>query len=81
MSKGEMGLAARLAAARLTSRELQVFRKIVEGKANKAIAHDLGCATKTIELHVSNLFRKVGVKSRLELACKVLGPTETAAAP
>jgi DNA-binding NarL/FixJ family response regulator len=59
--------------ARLTVREAAVANKIIEGKGNKEIAQDLGCSTKTVELHASNVFRKVGVKSRLELACKVLG--------
>ncbi|MEO7034086.1 MAG: helix-turn-helix transcriptional regulator [Polyangiaceae bacterium] len=58
--------------AKLTHKEAEVVSKIVERKANKEIAQDLQCSTKTIELHISNLFRKLGVKSRLELACKVL---------
>jgi DNA-binding NarL/FixJ family response regulator len=56
----------------LTPKEAAVARRIVEGKANKEIAQELGCSTKTIEFHASNLFRKLGVNSRLELACKLL---------
>jgi DNA-binding NarL/FixJ family response regulator len=60
-----------ISGTKLTAREAAVVRKITEGKANKEIALELGCSTKTVELHASNAFRKAGVKSRLELACKV----------
>jgi DNA-binding NarL/FixJ family response regulator len=45
---------------------------LVVGKANKEIASALSCSPKTVEFHIKNLFRKVGVSSRLELACRVL---------
>lgn len=56
----------------LTLKEVDVARKILEGKGNKEIANELGCSPKTVELHATRLFRKVGVRSRLELACKFL---------
>jgi DNA-binding NarL/FixJ family response regulator len=65
-----------ISGTKLTAREAAVVSKIIEGKGNKEIARDLGCSTKTVELHASNVFRKVGVKSRLELACKVLNANQ-----
>lgn len=59
----------------LTPREQVVVELILTGKGNKEIANALGCSTKTIEFHATNVFRKVGVDSRLALACKLMQPT------
>jgi len=54
----------------LTPREQQVLGLLGEGRANKEIADALGCSVRTVEFHISNLLRKVGASSRLELiAC------------
>ena len=52
-----------------TRREGDVVARIVEGMANKEIAAELKCSTKTVEFHIRNIFRKTSVSSRLELAC------------
>jgi DNA-binding CsgD family transcriptional regulator len=52
---------------KLTRRQTQVLQEILEGRPNKAIAAALGIQEKTVELHVTALFRKVGVESRAEL--------------
>jgi two-component system nitrate/nitrite response regulator NarL len=52
----------------LTPRELDVVAKIVAGHANKDIAKDLGISEDTVKHHLSTIFDKVGVSSRLELA-------------
>lgn len=51
-------------AHRLSQRELEVLRLIAAGKTNKAIASTLCLSEKTIERHVSNLFTRLGVRSR-----------------
>jgi DNA-binding CsgD family transcriptional regulator len=51
----------------LTPREQQVLGLLGEGRANKEIAGALGCSVRTVEFHISNLLRKVGASSRLEL--------------
>ena len=51
----------------LTPREQQVLGLLGEGRANKEIADALGCSVRTVEFHISNLLRKVGASSRLEL--------------
>jgi ATP/maltotriose-dependent transcriptional regulator MalT len=52
----------------LTERELQVARLVVDRKTNPEIASELFLSQKTVETHLRNIFRKVGVSSRVELA-------------
>jgi DNA-binding NarL/FixJ family response regulator len=52
----------------LTERELEVARLIVDRKTNPEIAAALFLSGKTVETHIRNMFRKVGVTSRVELA-------------
>jgi DNA-binding NarL/FixJ family response regulator len=47
--------------ARLTSREMEVFQLIAEGKANKQIAAELGIAMKTVETHRGRLMEKLNI--------------------
>lgn len=49
----------------LTARELQVLRLIAAGKTNKAIAAALFLSERTIDRHVSNIFSKLDVPSRV----------------
>lgn len=51
----------------LTARQTQVLARIAKGEANKTIATELGCATHTVELHVSAILRKAGVDGRAAL--------------
>jgi DNA-binding NarL/FixJ family response regulator len=53
--------------ARLTSREVEIIRRLAEGKANKVIAADLGIATRTAETHRAKIMLKLGVHSLAEL--------------
>jgi two-component system response regulator DctR len=53
---------------RLTSREKDVMDLILKGKLNKIIADDLGISMRTVEVHRSNVFSKMGVRSAVELA-------------
>jgi two-component system response regulator DctR len=53
---------------RLTSRERDVMDLILKGKLNKIIADDLGISMRTVEVHRSNVFSKMGVRSAVELA-------------
>jgi DNA-binding NarL/FixJ family response regulator len=52
----------------LTERELQLARLVVDRKTNPQIAAELFLSQKTVESHLRNIFRKVGVSSRVELA-------------
>jgi DNA-binding NarL/FixJ family response regulator len=48
---------------RLTSREMEVFQLIAEGKANKQIAAELGIGMKTVETHREHLMEKLNIHS------------------
>ena len=52
----------------LTERELQVAMLVFDRKTNPEIAAELFLSQKTVETHLRNIFRKVGVSSRVELA-------------
>jgi DNA-binding NarL/FixJ family response regulator len=52
----------------LTERELQVARLIVDRRTNTEIAAQLFLGRKTIETHIRNIFHKLHVTSRVELA-------------
>jgi len=52
----------------LTARELQLARLVVERKTNPEIAAELFLSQKTVETHLRNIFRKLDVASRVELA-------------
>lgn len=47
----------------LSRREQEVLRLLLQGKANKVIAHQLSLSTKTIETHRAHIMRKLGVNS------------------
>ena len=49
----------------LTRRELQVLRLVAAGETNKAIAAELVLSQRTVDRHVSNIFAKLGVSSRV----------------
>jgi len=52
----------------LTKREQEVLALILQGKSNKDIETELFISGKTVKNHVYNLYQKLDVKSRLELA-------------
>ncbi len=52
----------------LTERELQVARLVVDRKTNPEIAAELFLSQKTVETHLRNIFRKISVSTRVELA-------------
>ncbi len=53
--------------ANLTAREREVFDRIVSGDSNKAIAHDLGISTRTVESHRANVMEKMQAKTLVDL--------------
>lgn len=52
----------------LTPRELEVISAVVAGFANKEIAQHFKISEDTVKHHLSNIFDKLGVSTRLELA-------------
>lgn len=54
--------------ANLTAREREVMNLILAGKFNKVIADELNIAMRTVEVHRSRIFEKMGVRSAVELS-------------
>lgn len=53
-------------AAELTSRERQVLELLSEGYTMRQIATRLSISPRTVETHVANLYRKLGVRTRVQ---------------
>jgi len=53
---------------RLTRREMDIVTAVAAGESNKGIAERLSLSEDTVKHHVSHVFDKLGVYSRLELA-------------
>ena len=49
----------------LTQREIQILHLVLEGQTNKAIAGELSVCEKTIEFHLSHIYTKIGVRTRM----------------
>ena len=49
----------------LTPRELEILQLVIAGKTNKAIAKEIYISAKTVEFHLENIYRKLGVRTRL----------------
>jgi DNA-binding CsgD family transcriptional regulator len=69
-AREELGRIGGRAASRhdLTPAEQHVAELAALGKANKEIAAALFLSVKTVEFHLGNIYRKLGVRSRVELA-------------
>jgi DNA-binding CsgD family transcriptional regulator len=81
VAREELGRAQgrRGSAGRLTPTELQVAELAVAGLRNTEIAARLFVSGKTVEANLSRIYRKLGVRSRTELAAKM--PPQGTAAP
>ena len=68
----------------LTSQQLRVLDMIGQGLQNKHIAYELGISVTTVKVHVTDILRKLGVRSRtnaiIKVACLDLARTEPGAA-
>jgi DNA-binding NarL/FixJ family response regulator len=49
----------------LTPRELEILQLVLAGRTNKAIAAEIHICEKTVEFHLSNVYTKVGVRTRI----------------
>ena len=69
---GETAARTRERLGSLSERERQVLKGVVQGKANKTIAHELGLSPRTVEVYRSNLMSKMQVKSLADLVRDVM---------
>ncbi len=58
---------------RLTPKEIQIATLVWEGLTNREIGRIIGTSEQVIKNHLRNIFDKLGVWSRLELAMYVAG--------
>jgi DNA-binding CsgD family transcriptional regulator len=57
----------------LTPQELQVAQFVARGDTNREVGAALFLSPKTVESHLSHIYRKLGVRSRTELAALLAG--------
>ena len=58
----------------LTTRETEILRLVAEGLGNKQIARRLGVAVTTVRTHLSSVYAKLRLESRVELALYAASP-------
>jgi DNA-binding NarL/FixJ family response regulator len=56
------------AGVRLTDRELEVVRLVAHGLRNAEVAARLHVSEVTVKTHLTNVFQKLGLRDRVELA-------------
>lgn len=52
----------------LTPREVEIINAVTQGLTNKDIGQALSISEETVKRHLTNIFNKVGMSNRLELA-------------
>jgi DNA-binding NarL/FixJ family response regulator len=65
-------LAERMGGPALTTRELEVLKRIVAGRSNKEIASDLNISEATVKTHINSILSKLGVSDRTQAATSAL---------
>lgn len=53
-------------AAGLTDREMAILTELAQGRSNDDIAKELWVTQQTVKFHLTNIYRKLGVKNRTE---------------
>lgn len=56
----------------LSTRELEVVHLITEGLSNQQIGDELHVALRTVQAHVANCMKKLGARSRTQVAVTAL---------
>jgi DNA-binding NarL/FixJ family response regulator len=66
ISRLVLGSDKRLHQPRLTGRQLELLRLLCRGLDNQAIALEVGLSVKTVENHLTRLYKQLNVQSRLQ---------------
>jgi NarL family two-component system response regulator LiaR len=56
----------------LSKREIQILEIAARGVTNKQIGEQLNLSSRTIEVHMHNIFMKLGVSSRTEAVTRAI---------
>ena len=56
----------------LTEGENEVIDALLEGKSNKEISRTVFMSEKTCKNHLTSIYRKLGIKNRVQLVCWAL---------
>jgi DNA-binding CsgD family transcriptional regulator len=65
--------------SQLTPQEVQIARMVADGLSNKEVAAQLFLSPRTIDSHLRNIFAKLAITSRVQLARLPLGDTAVSA--
>ena len=81
LDESDSELAARI--AELTRQQRRVLMLLSDGKPNKQIAFELAVTEATVKAHLSQIFRKLGVRSRTQavITARRLTQADTSGAP
>ena len=66
---------------KLTRRETDMVRRVLDGLRNNEIAEDCGISEQTVKDHLSNIYIKCGVRNRFELICTLMNSPEADSLP
>lgn len=72
LKSGRTVAAVDVTALPLTVREKQIVTLVAAGKTNTEISLVLDISARTVQKHLENIFRKIGVESRMALAMRAI---------
>jgi DNA-binding CsgD family transcriptional regulator len=74
LARGREGEPGRVAPLdQLTASELRVAMAVARGLTNREASIDLCVSAKTVDYHLGNIYRKLGVRTRTEMTARLLG--------
>ena len=79
--RGEAGSAGTSLASRLSPAELRVALAVGRGASNRSAAEALFISAKTVDYHLQHIYRKLGLRSRTQLAALVAADQASLADP
>lgn len=56
----------------LTESEIKVVLQVVKGLSNREVSTNNGITEKTVKLHLTNVYSKIGINSRAQLIVKLI---------
>lgn len=56
----------------LTPKETKIAKAVAQGLSNKEAANEANVTEKTVKFHLTNIYKKLNVKSRAQLIVKCL---------